>query len=609
MFISFVCMKRLGIVFIISVFLFNGPLLFSQSGEDKLKENISNHLLESLINFRGQNLKQLRYIANPAQTRKQLQQTRQAYKTCEYYLGIGNSVEFRKINGPNIPYDAFRGGASQFVEARGLQTLEEMVFQEPFDALSYEKEVRRLDTLLVQIYERGKNLAQIPGASFHQIIWEALKVEIYRVESLGITGFDTPQSGWAIQEIEPALRGMMGIVNIYSGSEYVNKNMADDLGRLMQDAITYARKNKSFDKFDRLHFIREFLHPISEQIHAIQKANGWMYQVRKSGVNPSAKNLWDYLFFDNDFFRYRSSPTLVAAGKTLFHDKKLSPGGVVSCASCHIPEYGFADNKAFSLSIEGKPLRRNTPGLWNIAFQTKFYLDGRALRIEDQFMEVIHNPEEMGSSLDFIVKYVAENPLYINLFKEALGRKPGKYEVLSALEAYVRSLFSFSSEFDRYMRRELPELKPEVVNGFNLFAGKAKCATCHFLPLFNGLLPPFYDETEFEILGTPVKIKGVAATGTDLGRYEKTGVEFHKRAFKTGGIRNAHLNAPYMHNGVFETLEEVLNFYNHGGGIGNGIRTEYQTLPSDSLRLSSKEIQDILSFIQALEDTVTHRTK
>lgn len=593
---------------VISFFIFLSGLctlhtLNAQKADPKIKEKVSVQILSSLKKFKSENLKQLQLVENKEKIRSQLLKTRQAYKQCEYYLGIGNAIEFRKINGPNLNYDAFRGGASQLVQPRGLQSMEEILFQDTYDALAYKREVEKLDTLLGQIYGRGKNLDKVPDESFHQIIWEALKFEVYRIEALGITGFDTPFSQWGISEVKPAMEGMLGIIKIYSGSKFLTQKQAAELSELLTSSIKYTLKNTDFNSFNRLYFLQEYLHPVSEQIHQIQTNNGWIYQVRKSGVNPQARNLWDYRFFENDFFRYRSSPSLVEAGRALFHDKRLSPGNQMSCASCHIPKYGFGDTTAFSTSISGKPLRRNTPGLWNLAFQTKFYLDGRVLRIEDQFMEVIHNPEEMGSSLDFIAAYIENDPAYLALFKNAMGRRPGKFEILAALEAYVRGLFSFNSAFDRYMRKESKDLKPEVINGFNLFTGKAKCASCHFMPLFNGLLPPFYDETEFEVLGTPILVNGQARADTDMGRYEKTGVEFHKQAFKTSGIRNVHLNAPFMHNGVFKSLNEVVLFYNNGGGNGNGIPTVNQTLPSDSLKLSPKEIQDIISFMKALEDT------
>ena len=123
--------------------------------------------------------------------------------------------------------------------------------------------------------------------------------------------------------------------------------------------------------------------------------------------------------------------------------------------------------------------------------------------------------------------------------------------------------------------------------------GKAKCATCHFVPLFNGSIPPSYLETESEIIGVPIRPDTANATlDTDMGKFHTFNRELHKNAFKTPTVRNASLTAPYMHNGAYKTLEEVIDFYNRGGGTGIGIELFNQTLPPDPLHLSKKEKED-----------------
>jgi cytochrome c peroxidase len=132
----------------------------------------------------------------------------------------------------------------------------------------------------------------------------------------------------------------------------------------------------------------------------------------------------------------------------------------------------------------------------------------------------------------------------------------------------------------------------------------------HFIPLFNGLVPPEFTETETEVLGVPgAKSKANAAIDADLGKYNITGSAIHKFAFKTPGLRNIEFTGPYMHNGVFSTLEEVMDFYNEGGGAGWKIAPENQTLPKDKLNLTQKEIADIIAFMKALTDPATTRYK
>lgn len=594
-------------LFLFLLFIFLSIYQVHSANTANVKLKAYKEILTKLSQFKAENQKQKLYLTDKNKRVLQFKKTRQKFKAAEYFLGIGNLIEFRRINGPNLTYDAFSGGASQTYKGQGLQKMEELLFSESFSEAEFSNEVDLLNELLEKIYERGQKLNNIPESSFHQIIWEAIRFEIYRMEALGITGFDTPISNWGVQEILPAIDGIMDMVEVYNDSKILRKNYKKDLNTSLKSAKKYISKNNDFNSFDRLFFIKNYLHPISEIIYSIQLENNWIYPVKISGVNISAKNMWDIDFFSEDNFRHRGNEQILKVGQSLFFDKNIHPLKKISCATCHNPTYGLADNTAFNMGARGNTLTRNTPSLWNSAFQTKFYLDGRILKIADQVYEVIHNPDEMDSNLEYILSYVLSNDTYKMLFKNAIGREPTGHDILFAFDTYIRSFYSFNSAFDQYVRNEKTEISPEVKNGFNLFAGKAKCATCHFLPLFNGLLAPFYDETEFEVLGTPLIINGIWKEGTDLGRYNKTQLEIHKRSFKTVGIRNTHLNPPYMHNGAFNTLEELLSFYNNGGGIGHGLSISNQTLPSDSLKLSKQEMNDVISFIKSLEDTVQKR--
>jgi len=135
--------------------------------------------------------------------------------------------------------------------------------------------------------------------------------------------------------------------------------------------------------------------------------------------------------------------------------------------------------------------------------------------------------------------------------------------------------------------------------------GKALCATCHFMPLTNGSVPPFFTETEKEVIGVP-KESNNKELDTDTGFYWVYNENLHKGMFKTPTIRNIELTAPYMHNGVYNTLEEVKNFYNKGGGSGLGFNVPHQTLPFDHLNLSEQEIQDIITFMKTLTDAYSY---
>ena len=152
------------------------------------------------------------------------------------------------------------------------------------------------------------------------------------------------------------------------------------------------------------------------------------------------------------------------------------------------------------------------------------------------------------------------------------------------------------------MRGEEDTFTQSEKEGMNLFMGKALCATCHFIPLTNGTVPPFFQETEREVIGVPNTSEN-RALDDDLGYYWKFNESLHKGMFKTPTVRNASLTAPYMHNGVYNTLEEVIDFYNKGGGGGLGFDLEHQTLPFDNLKLTDKEQRALVDFVKTLTDT------
>jgi len=173
--------------------------------------------------------------------------------------------------------------------------------------------------------------------------------------------------------------------------------------------------------------------------------------------------------------------------------------------------------------------------------------------------------------------------------------------IQNALASYIRSLTFLDSRFDKYMRGDKTQLNTQEINGLNLFMGKAKCGTCHFMPLFNGTIPPNFTKTESEVIGVPSDKSG-KTIDSDIGKYAQVKVEKMKYAFKTTTVRNIALTAPYMHNGVYETLDEVVDFYNKGGGKGLGIDLPHQTLPFDKLSLNKQEQKDLVAFMKTLTD-------
>jgi len=244
--------------------------------------------------------------------------------------------------------------------------------------------------------------------------------------------------------------------------------------------------------------------------------------------------------------------------------------------------------------------------LVNAALQPTLFDDGRVKTLEDQATDVLGSPAEMGGSLTGAAATLAHDDAMSARFAAAFDM-PRTVAVTAqtlrlALAAYVRSLVALDARFDRAMRGDTAAMTRQERDGFNLFMGKARCGTCHFAPLFNGAMPPSFTESEPEVIGVPSSSARLPTVDPDSGRFNVRRIDLHLFAFKTPTLRNIELTAPYMHNGVFRSLEEVVDFYDGGGGHGLGIRVR-QTLPTDSLRLSAEEKRAVVAFMRALTDT------
>jgi cytochrome c peroxidase len=247
----------------------------------------------------------------------------------------------------------------------------------------------------------------------------------------------------------------------------------------------------------------------------------------------------------------------------------------------------------------------------NAALQNATFHDLRTPSLEAQITAVVSNREEMHGSLAGAAANVAARPAYAAAFAEAYGAAPhaGAADAVTperlraALAAYLRSLVTLDAPFDRYVRGDRAAMEPAARRGFTVFMGKGKCGTCHFAPLFNGAVPPLYQKTESEVLGVPARVAWRAATvDPDVGRMGFSGLPVHRHAFKTPTLRNVARTAPYMHNGVYRTLAEVVEFYDRGGGAGIGVDLPNQTLPPEPLHLTRGEKRDLLAFLDALTD-------
>jgi len=281
--------------------------------------------------------------------------------------------------------------------------------------------------------------------------------------------------------------------------------------------------------------------------------------------------------------------TRAELGKLLFSEKLLSRDSSVSCASCHRPEFAFADSTAFSIGINGTPTLRNTPSVLNMSNRPYFFWDGRARTLEEQALMPVKHPGEMGLPIPEAVERLNRSPYYSRYFRRVFGKSPDSASLSEAFAAFEQTLETDDSRFDRWGEGKA-ELSASEERGRQLFVGsKAKCFDCHLFEDFT--------HDEFRNIGL---FDGRSLN--DSGRYLVSRDPADLGAFKTPGLRNVALTAPYMHNGLFATLEEVIEFYNDPRKkVPDAIGTD--SLLRKPLGLTAQEQQDLVAFLKTLTDS------
>nr|WP_322626294.1 cytochrome c peroxidase [uncultured Flavobacterium sp.] len=545
--------------------------------------------------------------ATIADLKKELAATRLAYKQAEFYLAFYYPEYCKEhLNGAPLMQIEKEGTQPKVIEPEGLQVLDEMVYSE--NPVQSKYEIAALAKKLSAYYAimlKGLNDNKLSGS--YGIT--AMRQQLVRITSLGITGFDTPGSLNALPEAAASLKGM----KVYFTQNYKTDN--SNIIVLFNGAIAQLKGSLSFNGFDRLSFIKQYIDPLYKELGKLDTSSP-EFLTNTSAWNTKSTSIFSADFLNPYYFsalkKEEDSEQLRALGKSLFYDPVLSNDSKFSCASCHNPEKAFTDGVPKSASnVQGKTVLRNSPTLLNAVYADRYFYDLRAFTLEQQAEHVIFNKDEFNTAYSAVIKKLEANDKYNTSFKKVFGKKAVNRENLSkALASYVLSLQSFNSDFDKYMRGEIADLPKNVKSGFNLFMGKAACATCHFTPTFSGLVPPLYSENESEILGILENPNAKSPKAdADMGRYTNRilteNAWIYEKSFKTTTVRNAALTAPYFHNGAYSTLEEVIQFYNNGGGGGLGLNIKNQTLAPDPLNLTITEQNDLIAFIKSLTDTAS----
>lgn len=280
--------------------------------------------------------------------------------------------------------------------------------------------------------------------------------------------------------------------------------------------------------------------------------------------------------------------TKAALGKKLFSEKILSKDSTISCASCHKPNYAFSDTSAFSIGIGGKLTKRNTPSVLNMKNRPYYFWDGRAASLEEQSLMPIRNPDEMGLPIEEAVQRLNQSKAYKSLFKKIFNQPPTAKNLAVAFAAFEKTLETVDSKFDDWSNN-IKDLNAQEERGRELFVGdKAKCFDCHRMEDFT--------TDEFKNIGL-YNEKEL----NDAGLFEITKKEGDKGKFKIPGLRNIAVTAPYMHNGMFATLEQVIDYYNDPGQFVKDPVNQDDALKTP-LGLTEKEKKDIVAFLKTLTD-------
>ncbi len=533
----------------------------------------------------------------PSEERKEYYKVaRKYFKMMEPILAYSDKNNYKSLNAPNIIQ--VKGEESQdtrVINPIGFQVIEENLYEEEIDTVTLTRAINVTRDRLKLIKE---NLS-LKLKDYH-IIW-LLREQIVRIATTGITGFDSPVLSQSLLESKYSYNTLIEIVKM-NESKFKSKELKDKFIQSISDA--QKDLDHDFDTFDRFTFIKK--HTDNQLKLLVEVQEDWNVKFPfEMALSNTLTTLFSKDALNINYFSDQLSDTTnlaqkVEFGKELFNDKSLSKDYSMACATCHLKELAFTDGK----KTFDKNQNRNTPTVAYSAYQQAFFMDARAGSLEGQVVGVVKNHNEFNMSMDSVVKRVQQNDIYKNKLEKLYNNKRIDYNIRHAIASYIRSLNPFNSKFDKNIRGEENTLTEEEQLGFNLFMGKAMCATCHFAPVFNGTLPPNYTDTELEFIGVPATTDTKnAQLSPDLGRYELFKTPERKHFFKTPTVRNAGVTAPYMHNGVYASLEEVMNFYNIGGAAGLGIENDYQTLPFDNLSLTTEEIQALIAFTKTLTDT------
>lgn len=553
--------------------------------------------------------------------RHEIGQSRLKMKGLDFWFRYLEPNVYRKINGPlpveweNEVFEKFEPPYKR--EGAGLSLAEKYLDEESINK----------DSLTSLIISAGVALNTFRADSIttqlnsYHHFFLANRLYLLNLATVYTTGFECPDTSNIVPELRSMLNDVKGIYTTFNES-FSNTPISKEYLSLYDQLTTFANQQPgNFSSFDHFRLIRDYLNPLFAMNQQFIRA----YSVVTKNYNDFTLNNECNSIFDKSLYSPQNSKGIFSliddekildqireTGRLLFYDPILSANNQRSCASCHKPTEYFTDTTvatAFQFDHMQR-LPRNAPSLINVGFNHLIMLDGKHISLQDQAKDVMHNSVEMNGNEQDLVKKVLSCKEYKEALKKFLRYTPEEKEVtlshiVSAITYYYTSFSNYSAPFDDAINKR-QSVSSDAIKGFNLFMSKAQCGTCHFLPLFNGVKPP-YIGSEFEVIGVPADT-AYHNLSPDKGRYNVNPAPETMNAFRTSTIRNASLTKPYMHNGVFQTLEQVIELYDAGGGVGKKLKVPNQTLSTDSLKLTKEEKYQLIAFIHSLNENIIFDT-
>ena len=427
---------------------------------------------------------------------KYYKKARYHFKTIEPILAFVDKSNYKSLNAPNIlqveedaPTDI------KINNPFGFQVIEELLHEKKKDTTTINKITRKTNSRLKLL----KQNTYIKLKDYH-IVW-LIRYQIVRIATTGITGFDSPVLAASLTESQYTYNTLINLLELHK-TKFSSKKLYDEIVSSFNTSIENLKQ--PFDTFDRYIFIKNNTDKQLKLLLKLQEDWSIQYPFEMALSNTmislfSKDAISTYYFTD-----YKSDTTLikqkVVFGKKLFNDKRLSKDNNMACVSCHFKEKAFTDGK---VTFNSK-IKRNSPTLNYSAYQQSYFMDARSGSLEGQVIGVSNNHDEFNLPIDSLVNKLYEIQEYKTLLDTLYNnKKNNNFNIRHAIASYIRTLNTFNSKFDKNITLKENTLTSEEKKGFNLFMGKAACATCHFAPVFNGTVLPDFKHTQLEIIGVP----------------------------------------------------------------------------------------------------------